>query len=94
MSESKTIYSFKLVTGEEIIAEVLSVEADFIYISKPVITIMTENPNNPAQTNIMFAPWMVSTSLNQMEIKTKFIVYSGESSDEAAASYIEATKNL
>lgn len=94
MSENKTVYSFKLVTGEEIIAELLSVEPEFVYISKPVITIMTENPNNPSQTNIMFAPWMVSTSLDQIEIKTKFVIYSGKSSDEATASYIEATKNL
>ncbi len=88
---AQEIVSIKLITGEEIVTKVVDIRENELIVSYPLITVMTEDPNNPAKTRVMFAPWMVSIDGERVHITKDKIIYVGDSSEEAANSYKTAT---
>lgn len=87
-----TIIAIKLVTGEEIIALKLGDDDHHLTVSRPVSMVMTENPDNPQQTRVVFAPWMVAAGKDIVTIKSQHIIAISIAREDAATQYEEAIK--
>lgn len=87
--EAKEIYTFKLVTGEEVVAEVVEVADTHYIISKPT-TIM---PN--AQGAMQMVPSAFTMELdNNVLINTSAIAMIFDSNESVKTSYKKATTGI
>jgi hypothetical protein len=84
------IMAYKLITGEEIIAEQVDVLQGFIEVKNPLAMVMAENPENPAQTRVMFTPWMVAANKGKIDIREQHIVGAAIAREDAAEQYRQA----
>lgn len=48
----------KLINGEEIIAYTSKTEDNSIVIKRPLMAVLGVNPQNPAQAQVSFCPWL------------------------------------
>ena len=74
----------RIVTGEEIIAEVLEETASYIKIQNALVVI-------PSAQNVGFAPWatVISKEDPEIEIQKNHIVYVAEIQEDVANKYNE-----
>ena len=85
------VIAAKLISGEEIMAKLISLDDGIALLNKPVSYVMNMNPDNPEQGEVMFAPWMLGIDMsNSIEIDVKHILYIGAASLDASTKYIEA----
>ena len=84
--------AFKLITGEEIIAQVTKETATSYSFHKPLSMVMAENPDNPQQTRVMFTPWMVAAGDNDVEVLHQHIVAMSAARADASEQYKTAIK--
>lgn len=89
-TENSTIIAIKLITGEEIIARKLSDDDNHIMVSRPLAMVLAENPENPAQTRVMFTPWMVAAGKDTMSINNVHVVAVTPARKDAADQYEQA----
>jgi hypothetical protein len=87
--EAKEIYTFKLVTGEEVVAEVLEVEDDHYIISKPT-TIM---PNNEGKMQMVPSAFTMELDAD-VQINTSAIAMIFVANESVKASYKKATTGI
>lgn len=87
--ENKEIYTFKLVTGEEVVAEVKSVEDDHYIISKPT-TIM---PNQQGAMQMVPSAFTMELESDVL-INTSAIAMIFEANESVKASYKKATTGI
>jgi hypothetical protein len=85
------VIAIKLISGEEIMAKLISTEDKTIILSNPVSYVMNMNPENPEQGEVMFAPWMLGIDMNSsIEINIDHILYFGAANKDASSKYSEA----
>lgn len=82
-------YTFKLVTGEEIVAQVESVEADHYMVSKPC-TIM---PNAQGQMQMVPSAYTMELDKN-VQINTIAVAMIFEPNESVQAAYTKATTGI
>ena len=87
--EAKEIYTFKLVTGEEIVAELLEIKDDYYIVSKPT-TIM---PNPQGQMQMVPSAYTMELD-NPVRINTSAIAMLIDSNESVKASYKKATTGI
>ena len=76
--------SLKLVTGEELVAEVIGESEDFIEIKNPVAAVMQRRQDGPA---LGFMPWMQAANGPTFVIAKDKIVCEAEVADEVRTGY-------
>ena len=78
------IYSFKLVSGEELIAEVSDIEKDYILISKPItVTLTAQGPDT--------IPTMIAGDYNKnMQLRTSTLSMIAEVEQHIVDNYYKA----
>lgn len=87
------IQTIKLTTGEEIIAKVMSITSDWMDLVRPLTLILAEVPGNPAQTQVMFTPWMLGVAEDeQISIDRNHVIARGPARNDAKTQYLAATK--
>lgn len=87
------VQTIKLTTGEEIIAKVARTSADWMDVVRPLTLILAEVPGNPAQTQVMFTPWMLGVAAEQeISIDRNHVIATGPARDDARTQYLAATK--
>jgi hypothetical protein len=87
------VQTIKLTTGEEIIAKVARTSADWLDVVRPLTLVLAEVPGNPAQTQVMFTPWMLGVAENQeISIDRSHVIATGAARDDARTQYLAATK--
>jgi len=62
--EEKKVYSFKLLTGDELVAHVISVNADSYEVEKPVLVLMT-------QEGLQFVPALLTADMEGNQLLPK-----------------------
>lgn len=78
------IMSLKLVTGEELVAEVIGESEDFIEIKNPVAAVMQRRQDGPA---LGFMPWMQAANGPTFVIGKNKIVCESDVADEVKNGY-------
>lgn len=87
------VQTIKLTTGEEIIAKVMNTGADWINVVRPLTLVLAEVPGNPAQTQVMFTPWMLGVAEDQqISIDRNHVIATGPARNDARTQYLAATK--
>lgn len=87
------IQTIKLSTGEEIIAKVMDTAKAGLIVRRPLALVLAENPANPAQTQVMFTPWMLGVEGEQdVTIDSRHILARGPARKDAADQYVAATR--
>lgn len=87
------VITAKLVTGEEIIARIVEVQADHLVITKPHTLVMTGMQNG--QGMIAMAPFMLGTADDaKLRIDFSKIVTYAKARADAAGQYIKATSGI
>ena len=76
--------SLKLVTGEELVAEIINETEDFIEIKNPVAAVMQRRQDGPA---LGFLPWMQAANGPTFVIAKDKIVCEAEVADEVKNGY-------
>ncbi len=76
--------SLKLVTGEELVAEIINETEDFIEIKNPVAAVMQRRQDGPA---LGFVPWMQAANGPTFVIAKDKIVCEAEVADEVKNGY-------
>jgi hypothetical protein len=84
------VAAIKLITGEEIIAKVISEDGGYHLVS-PLSMIMAENPDNPQQTRVMFTPWMVAADDKPIVVIKSHMLAITEARSDAREQYEAAT---
>lgn len=87
---NQTVMSFKMITGEEIIARLIDDQGEVLKISRPLAMVMAENPDNPTQTRVMFTPWMVSAGSELLSLDKSKIIVMCKAREDAAEQYENA----
>lgn len=82
-------YTFKLVTGEEIVAEVVSVEDDHYMVSKPC-TIM---PNQQGQMQMIPSAFTMELD-KDVQINTSAVAMIFEPNESVQSAYTKATTGI
>ncbi|MCS7316821.1 MAG: hypothetical protein NZZ41_00660 [Candidatus Dojkabacteria bacterium] len=89
------IYSFKLVSGEEIIGRVLNVFPDHFLIKKPLVLSLVQIPGSSGQAGVVFLPFMISSDDNiQVKLFKSSIVCMCKPSKEAESGYLKNTSGI
>ncbi len=87
------VQTIKLSTGEEIIATVVSSGEHVLTVKRPLALVLADMPGNPAQTQVMFTPWMLGVSeTTEVDIDAKHIIARGPARKDAADQYATATR--
>ena len=76
--------SLKLVTGEELVAEIINETEDFVEIKNPVAAVMQRRQDGPA---LGFIPWMQAANGPTFIIAKDKIVCQAEVADEVKNGY-------
>lgn len=78
------IMSLKLVTGEELVAEIINETEDFIELKNPVAAVMQRRQDGPA---LGFMPWMQAANGPTFIIAKNKIVCEAEVAEEVRNGY-------
>ena len=84
---SGDVVTFKLISGEEVIARFESEDDSSLYISKPV----TLAGNNQGMG---FVPWMISSLPERIKLNRNTLITFGHTQEQIAKAYIEATSSI
>lgn len=86
--ENNQIYSFKLNSGEEMVAKVVNVDGNTIEITEPVSIA-------PNQKGIGMIPSMFTTEMEgKFRLNTNSIAVIGDTNEQIKVKYIEATTGI
>ena len=78
------IMSLKLVTGEELVAEIINETEDFIELKNPVAAVMQRRQDGPA---LGFVPWMQAANGPTFTVAKNKIVCEAEVAEEVRNGY-------
>ena len=82
------IYTFKLASGEEMVAKVLKVDGNFVDISEPVSIA-------PNQQGLGMVPSLFTSEMNgEFRLNTNTVSMYAETNDQIKVKYIEATTGI
>lgn len=86
--ETNTIYSFKLNTGEELVARLIEVNADHMLIQHPIMTVIS-------QQGLQMMPGLFSANMDQnMRLNNSSWAMIAETRDDVRDSWIQATTGI
>jgi hypothetical protein len=86
--QSNEVYTFKLNSGEELIAKVIQSDGDFIIISEPVSIA-------PGQQGLQMIPSMFTADpKEEFKLNTNSIIIIAQTDDSIKVKYIEATTGI
>jgi SPX domain protein involved in polyphosphate accumulation len=86
--ELNTIYTFKLNTGEELVAKLTKIEADFLEIEHPILTVIS-------QQGLQMMPGLFSANLEKtMRLNNASWALIAETRDDVRDSWIQATTGI
>src|SRR5271167_3811683 len=88
------IVSFKLVTTEEIIAKVVSVNDTTVTIEKPLLLQLSMDANNGQPSVQMLPFWVLSAELTKVDLQKSHIMAMALSNDGAKKGYLQNTSSL
>ena len=84
----------KLINGEEVIAYT-SKENNKVTITRPLLAVLGVNPQNPAQAQVSFCPWLVCGNTNiVMEIPLDKIMVIVDAEANATNQYINSVGDI
>lgn len=86
--EPQEIYSFKLTTGEEVVARVISIESDHITIQHPILTVISPQ-------GLQMMPGLFSANLeHEVKLNKMSWVLIAQCREDVRNSWIEATTGI
>jgi hypothetical protein len=86
--EKDTIYTFKLLTGEEIVARVLETHADHMIIEHPILTVLSPQ-------GLQMMPGLFSANMDKnMRLNNSSWAMIAETRDDVRDSWIQATTGI
>ena len=86
--ELNTVYTFKLNTGEELVAKLVKIEADFLEIEHPILTVIS-------QQGLQMMPGLFSANLDKnMRLNNHSWALVAETRDDVRDSWIQATTGI
>jgi hypothetical protein len=86
--ETNTIYSFKLNTGEELVARLKNIEADHMVIEHPIMTVLSPQ-------GLQMMPGLFSANMEQnMRLNNSSWAMIAETRDDVRDSWIQATTGI
>lgn len=86
--ETKTIYSFKLNTGEELVARLVEVNDDHMVIEHPIMTVLSPQ-------GLQMMPGLFSANMDQnMRLNNSSWAMIAETRDDVRDSWIQATTGI
>lgn len=89
------IYTFKVISGEEVIARVESVTSEGWWLKKPLTLNLIKVPGSANQAGVVFVPFIVSHDDNDLIfLKKEGVISFCIASKEAQAGYIKNTTGL
>lgn len=91
INSNSDIRVIKLITGEEIIAQVFDITENKIVIHKPLMFVLSNKENDNGSTDVVFAPWIISLDFSStivLDISKTVVV--ADVSDIAKEKYNEA----
>jgi len=83
---------FKLVSGEEIIGKITSVESGIFYINKPLLVVT--DFSDQSGPRFAFMPWGMLTEGDVKKISEDHIIYVAAAKDNAAQNYNAAVGDI
>ena len=86
--ESNTIYSFKILTGEEFVARVTEIHADHMIIEHPIMTVISPQ-------GLQMMPGMFSANLDKnVRLNNNSWAMIAETREDVRNSWIQATTGI
>ncbi len=86
--ELNTVYTFKLNTGEELVAKLVKIEADYLEIEHPILTVIS-------QQGLQMMPGLFSANLDKnMRLNNHSWALVAETRDDVRDSWIQATTGI
>ena len=86
--ETNTIYSFKLNTGEELVARLKDIESDHMVIEHPIMTVLSPQ-------GLQMMPGLFSANMEQnMRLNNSSWAMIAETRDDVRDSWIQATTGI
>jgi hypothetical protein len=86
--ETNTVYSFKLMTGEEIVAKITEILADGYVIEHPILTVISPQ-------GLQMMPALFSSNLEQIvKLNNTAVVMVADTREDVRNSWIQATTGI
>jgi hypothetical protein len=86
--ETNTIYSFKLNTGEELVAKILEINQDHLLIEHPIMTVLS-------QQGLQMMPGLFSANLDKsIRLNNSSWAMIAETREDVRNSWIQATTGI
>ncbi len=86
--ETNTIYTFKLLTGEELVAKVLEINDDHLVVEHPIMTVLSPQ-------GLQMMPGLFSANLDKnVKLNNSSWAMIGETRDDVRDSWIQATTGI
>ena len=86
--ETNTIYTFKLLTGEELVAKLLEINDDHMIVEHPIMTVIS-------QQGLQMMPGLFSANLDKtVRLNNSSWAMIGETRDDVRDSWIQATTGI
>lgn len=86
--ELNTIYTFKLNTGEELVAKLTKIEPEYLEIEHPILTVIS-------QQGLQMMPGLFSANLDKnMRLNNHSWALVAETRDDVRDSWIQATTGI
>ncbi len=86
--ELNTVYTFKLNTGEELVAKLTKIEPDYLEIDHPILTVIS-------QQGLQMMPGLFSANLDKtMRLNNHSWALIAETRDDVRDSWIQATTGI
>jgi len=90
--KTNEVYTFRLNSGEELVAKVVDVAGDRVFVTGPLILAVINTPQGPTGQLI---PGMLSVKpTTRLEINTQCVVLCGVPTPELYESYIQSTTGI
>ena len=86
--ETNTIYSFKLNTGEELVAKIVEINQDYLLIEHPIMTVLS-------QQGLQMMPGLFSANLDKsIRLNNSSWAMIAETREDVRNSWIQATTGI
>ena len=86
--EINTVYTFKLLTGEEFVAKIIEINADHMLVEHPILTVIS-------QQGLQMMPALFSANLDKnVRLNNASWAMIAETRDDVRDSWIQATTGI
>ena len=86
--EINTVYTFKLLTGEEFVAKIIEINADYMLVEHPILTVIS-------QQGLQMMPALFSANLDKtVRLNNASWAMIAETRDDVRDSWIQATTGI